>query len=288
MNNTEIRVYRGTQGMGVIIEIIYGMDRIIMDFGAPFTPLNDLYDSQIRIREDHRVKDAILSGRIPAISGVFSKQDLQDLTLTSFEECPYHTAVFISHLHLDHMSEIDKIATDIPVYMHKEALKLKEVLENTEEDRHVRDYTPFEYHQIIKHGSITVEPFFSDHPSVGCCGFIVCTPDKRIVYSGDIRFHGKNHEKAWREIDAVSSDDSDLLFVDATLTHLTDTLYSENISAKRNIDASMFSEEDIYALIDAQLKKNDSLIIVNPYYRDVNMLVELVKLAEVLVKNAEV
>ena len=136
MNNTEIRVYRGTQGMGVIIEITYGMDRIIMDFGAPFTPLNDLYDSQIRIREDHRVKDAILSGRIPAISGVFPKQDLQDLTLTSFEECPYHTAIFISHLHLDHMSEIDKIATDIPVYMHKEALKLKEVLENTEEEQY--------------------------------------------------------------------------------------------------------------------------------------------------------
>ena len=280
MSNTEIRVYRGTQGMGVIIEICYDKDRIIMDFGAPFTPVNDLYDSQILIRADHRVKDAILSGRIPAINGVFFKKDLEDLDTVSYEESSYHTAVFISHLHLDHMSEIDKIHPAIPVYMHSEALQLKKALENTEEDRYFRDYTPFDYHQIIEVGNIKVEPFFSDHPSVGCAGFIINTPDKRIIYSGDIRFHGLNHEKAWKEIDSVSTEKTDLLFVDATLTHLSDDSDLSPTTADRNINASMVSEEDIYSSVNKQLKENNSLVIVNPYYRDVNMLAELVQLAE--------
>ena len=79
MSNTKVKFYRGTHGMGIVISITYGKDRIIFDFGAPFTPLAQVYDGTLKPRYENRVKDAVLLERIPSVEGVFSRHDLQDL-----------------------------------------------------------------------------------------------------------------------------------------------------------------------------------------------------------------
>ena len=66
MNKTTVNIYRGTHGMGVVIAISFNKDRVILDFGAPFTPLSQVYDGEVRARQANRVKDALLLERIPA------------------------------------------------------------------------------------------------------------------------------------------------------------------------------------------------------------------------------
>ena len=47
MSNTMVNFYRGTQGMGVVISVTYDKDRVILDFGAPFTPLSEINSKNI-------------------------------------------------------------------------------------------------------------------------------------------------------------------------------------------------------------------------------------------------
>ncbi len=61
------------------------------------------------------------------------------------EESQFNTAVFITHLHLDHMSAIGMVAPQIPVYMHQNAILIERALETTGDGVQtlMRSYTPF-------------------------------------------------------------------------------------------------------------------------------------------------
>ena len=268
MNKTTVNVHRGTHGMGVVISVTYGKDRVIFDFGAPFTPLAQVYDGEVRPRHLNRVKDALLLGRIPEVPGVFSKKDLQDYPLQPYEESELNTAVFISHLHLDHMSEADKIDLHIPVYIHEKGVELQNALDTVNETTPRRNYTPFNYHETVTVGEIKITPYYSDHPCPGSAGFLVKTPDSTVYYSGDIRFHGVNSRKAYKDLEALSDQNVDLLIVDATTT------------SPAQFTGETISEQDIYDDIFAKLKDYHGLAIVNEYNRDVAMMQQLVKLAE--------
>ncbi|MBQ6655407.1 MAG: hypothetical protein IJM79_07790 [Erysipelotrichaceae bacterium] len=285
MSETRVKFYRGTHGMGIVISVTYDSDRIIFDFGAPFTPLAQVYDGIVRQRETNRVKDAVLLGRIPEVGGVFARRNLQDLSLESYEDSPYHTAIFICHLHLDHMSEIDKVHPAIPVYIHEDGLKLQKTLEEIGWEKHYRDYSAFRHHETIEVGRIKVTPFFSDHPCPGSSGFLIETPDSVICYSGDIRFHGTQAEKAWKEIEEVSRKKIDLLIVDSTTTSPSEFLRDEALEQQYRIPGRDYLPgslrvQDIYDGIEEQLKDFAGLGVVNCYPRDVRMLAELKQLAE--------
>ncbi len=260
MNKTMVRFYRGTHGMGIVISVTNGTDRVIFDFGAPFTPLAQVYDGTLLPRNVNRVKDAILLERIPAVEGVFSRKDLQDLPVISYEESSLNTAVMICHLHLDHMSEIDKIAPEIPVYIHEEGLKLLNALQEVNEEKAYRSYSSFRYHETFKVGQISVTPYFSDHPCPGSAGFLIETSDSTIYYSGDIRFHGLDSKKALAELDVLAQKHIDLLIVDATTT------------SPSEFTGEIITEQDIYDDIYDHLNCSASLGIFNQYNRDIAMM----------------
>ena len=291
MSDTRVRFYRGTRGMGIVISVTYDKDRIIFDFGAPFTPLAQVYDGLVSHRENNRVKDAILLGRIPEVPGVFARRDLQDLKLEPYEDSLYNTAVFICHLHLDHMSEIDKIHPAVPVYIHEDGLTLQKALEEVGWEKHYRDYSGFRYHEPVHVGQITVTPVFSDHPCPGSSGFVIETPDAVIFYSGDIRFHGTQADRAFAEIEEVARRPVDLLIVDATTTSASEFVHDEKDEEllhqpAKEILPGCLSVQDIYDQIASELRNSPALGVYNPYPRDVQMLKEMKQLAEGIGRTA--
>ena len=277
MSKTVIRFYRGTRGMGICISVTYEKDRIIFDFGAPFSPLAQVYDGTVKTRNTNRVKDAILLGKIPPVEGVFSRKDLQDLDVLSYEECDINTAVMICHLHLDHMSEADKIAKQIPVYIHKDGIRLQELLYTIEGTRKYRDFTAFEYHVPFHVGQIEITPFYSDHPCPGSAGFLIRTPDSTIYYSGDIRFHGTDSQKAFDELEILEKEKIDLLIVDATTTSPSEFVHGKKLDEimkepSKDLLEGCISEQDIYDDIYCSLKDFKGLAVFNQYNRDVSMI----------------
>ena len=277
MSKTVLRFYRGTRGMGVCISVTYEKDRIIFDFGAPFTPLAQVYDGTVRPRNVSRVKDSILLEKIPPVEGVFNRKDLQDLDVLPYEECDINSAVMICHLHLDHMSEADKIAPQIPVYIHRDGIRLQELLYVVEGTAKYRDYTPFEYHVPFRVGQIEITPFYSDHPCPGSAGFLIRTPDSTIYYSGDIRFHGTDAQKAFDELEILKKEKIDLLIVDATTTSPSEFVHGTKMDKlmkepSQDLLEGCISEQDIYDDIYRSLKDFGGLGIFNQYDRDVSMI----------------
>ncbi len=283
MSNTRVTFYRGTHGMGIVIAVQYENDRIIFDFGAPFTPLAEIYDGYVKHRMEHRVTDTVMLGRIPEVPYVFAKKELFDYPLAAYEDRNLNTAVFICHLHLDHMSEMDIVHPDIPVYIHEEGLKLLEALDHIEGKTECRPYSALRYHEPVHVGKITLTPYFSDHPCPGSCSFLIETPDSRICYSGDIRYHGTNAEKAYQEVEAMKEKPIDLLIIDSTTTspsefEMDEALKEQYLKPGKDYLAGSISENDIYEQTKDALRNFKGLGVVNSYPRDTNMLYQLYQL----------
>lgn len=282
---TKVNFVRGLKGMGVIIMITYNKSRVIFDFGAPFEPLTQIYDGTVLIRNKKRVKDALLLNQAPMIDYLYSKESLDDINLKPAEENPFEIAIFISHCHKDHMSEIDKVDPSIPIYFHHLGLKLKQTLETIEEEPYYREYSGFEYHEKIVVGEIEVTAFFSDHTCIGSASFLIKTPDCTIIYSGDIRFHGLEAEKAWQAVKQICKNKIDLLIVDSTTTSSSEFVYSENEIEELNLPSKeilkgMISEQNIFDDIRKQLNNHKGIAVFNLYHRDIRMLEHLIKIAK--------
>ena len=283
MNKTNVTFYRGCHGMGILIEVKYDKDRVIFDFGAPFNPLSEIYDGEVRVRDKGRVKDAIFLDRTKPVKGIFAKEDIQGLDLESFEESDLNTAILICHLHLDHMSEIDKVHPSIPVYIHRDGLKMQELIDEMEENKVYRTYSGFEYGDVINVGCIKVTTYFSDHPCAGSASFLIETPDSKVLYSGDVRYHGVNRDKAFKVMEKFNDKDIDLLIVDSTTTSPSEFILNDELKEKYNkpskdILPGSILEQDIYEDTYNSLKDFDGIGVFNMYPRDISMLKNMYEL----------
>lgn len=281
---TKVNFVRGLHGMGVIIMITHNKSRVIFDFGAPFEPATQIYDGTVLVRHKNRVKDSLLLNSAPMIDYIYSKKSLDDINLKPVEESPYQTAIFISHCHKDHMSEIDKVDPSIDVFLHHSGLKLKQILEEIKEDTYYRDYSGFQYNQKYTIGEIEVTPFFADHTCIGSAGFLIETKDCTIVYSGDIRFHGLQAKKAWQEVEKISAKKIDLLIVDSTTTSSSEFSYNKNEINMLNIPSKeilnkMLTEQNIYDDVKKQLKDHQGIAVFNLYHRDIRMLDNIINIS---------
>ena len=287
MDKTRLTFCRGTKGMGVVIAVSCGKDRIVFDFGAPFDPKNEVYDKTVRRRTRHAAFDSLILSMIPPLPGVFSKESLYGRDLQPFEDSGLNTAVFICHLHLDHMSEIDKVDPHIPVYIHEEGLKLLSCLQKAGKEPLRREFSAFSYHETIHIGKIAVTPFFSDHPCPGSASFLIETEDQTILYSGDIRFHGCQSERAFQEASVLAGKKIDLLIVDATTTSPAEFSFDEKLqeacrTPSRELLEGSVSEASIYEDIVKTLKNQSCAAAFNQYERDTEMMERMCETAEKL------
>ena len=285
MDKTRFTFYRGTTGMGVVISVVYGKDRIIFDFGAPFDPKNEVYDRTVRRRVKRAAFDSLVLGKIPPVPGVFSKEALCGIDLQSFEDSDLNTAIFICHLHLDHMSEIDKVDPHIPVYIHEEGLRLLCCLQKAGKESVRRQFSFFRYHETIHVGKIALTPYFSDHPCPGSSSFLIETPDQTILYSGDIRFHGCHSKQTFEELSVLSEKKIDLLIVDATTTSPAEFSFDEKLREAYNLPSKQLlpgsvSEASIYEDIAKILQDDSGTAVFNQYERDTEMMARISETAE--------
>ncbi len=276
--STELKFYEGLHGSGVVISLCCGKDRLIFDFGSPFTPLTQIEDGVLLPRKQAAVLDALTLGKLPEVEGLFSREALQEWPLLCAEKSPWNTAVLISHLHLDHMSGIRFVDPSIPVYLSEEAWRLEKALRAIGESETSREFQHFQLHQPFYVGKIRITAYFSDHPCAGSCGFLIETEDKTVFYSGDIRFHGLRREQAWKEIEALSKKKIDLLIVDAmTTAFLNDP---QEILPSQEITEQQISEDQINKLISEKLAGSEHLAVFNLYHRDLQLIQSLIEIAK--------
>jgi ribonuclease J len=116
---------------------------------------------------------------IPDVSGL-SKFDASLLGL------------FVSHPHLDHYGLARGLPPKLPIYMGAAAARILDVASVFIQDAPVfKDTRPLEDRKPIGLGPFKITPFLVDHSAYDSYALLVEAEGHKILYSGDLRAHGR-------------------------------------------------------------------------------------------------
>ena len=160
-NNIEFIIHRGSHQIGgSCVELATPNSRILIDCGLPLDYDEHNPEIQVKIHED-------------------AKKWLS-----------HCDAIFLSHYHGDHYGLLCEAPIGTKVFTSDETALLMELSGVFGEDLIQRlEIKTFERSLTFK--DFRVSQFTVDHSAFGACAFLFEVCGKRILYSGDIRLHGK-------------------------------------------------------------------------------------------------
>jgi len=201
-----VTVHRGTREIGGnCIEVASSTTRLILDVGLPL--VNDQrepFDSFKALRSSR--DQLIADGTIKPVSGLFT------------DDAPAPDGILLSHAHLDHVGLLHHSRPEIPIHATTGTSKMMlagGIFANRptlDRNRHrpIKPGTPF----VV--GDFTVTPFAVDHSTFGCLAFLLEANGKTLLYSGDLRRHGRKPGMIRTLIEQVSPRNVDVLLMEGT------------------------------------------------------------------------
>jgi ribonuclease J len=201
-----VTIHRGTREIGGnCIEVASYTTRLILDVGLPL--VNDQrepFDSLKALRSSR--EQLIADGTIKPVPGLFT------------DDAPAPDAILLSHAHLDHVGLLHHSRPEIPIHATTGTSKMMlagGIFANRptlDRNRHqpIKPGTPF----VV--GDFTVTPFAVDHSTFGCLAFLLEANGKTLLYSGDLRRHGRKPGMIRTLIEQVSPRNVDVLLMEGT------------------------------------------------------------------------
>lgn len=217
-SSLRVIVHRGSRQIGgSCIEIATERHRVLIDAGAP------LDDSE--------------PPELPPIAGVSLPGRPPD-------------AVLLSHAHADHSGLLERVPGGVPVYLTSGTSKMLlagEVFcrQSPLPRARQRILAPGKPKCI---GDLTVTALPVDHSVFGAVAFLIEAAGRRVLYSGDLRMHGRKKGMTRSLIKAATSAPLDLLLVEGT--HLS-----------RDPEASATEERDMEKEIFDLIVRAPSLVL---------------------------
>lgn len=220
----EVKIIKGTKQIGgCITEITVNNSKIIIDFG------DDLEDN----------------GESFELDGLTKGRSIYD-------------AVFITHSHGDHIGLINKINSDIPIYVEEATLKIHNLTcDFCNKEKTNRNINIFEIKHntksekkedrcIFDNGDIKVYAYMGDHSSYNSCMFLIEGDGKRLLHTGDFRMHGRKNEVIKHSLKKIGK---------------VDILITEGTTLTRCIDRYM-TEEELENKAKNIMKDYDAVLIM--------------------------
>lgn len=205
----------GTIG-GTKVIVAEGGYQILFDFGTSYSPGGDFWGGRVAPRCGAAgLRDLVGMGYLPRLNGLYQAGPAATLGLEP--GAGEQTHVFLSHLHLDHMSVVDQLADEVPVWMHADSLKLfRAVAETGERPAVPIGARAFEWGEPVQVGPMTVTPMAVDHDIPGASALLIETSAGLVVYTGDLRLHGANPERVEAFIREAASRLPRVLLIEGT------------------------------------------------------------------------
>ncbi|MFO7791565.1 MAG: MBL fold metallo-hydrolase [Candidatus Saliniplasma sp.] len=189
-------------------------------------------------------------------------------------------ALFLSHAHFDHVGDMNYIHPDIPLYCSDVTKTLVETIDELtkfkseaismkrpeidfrksgmfadepyiKKEDSERDCFTLGDGEWTSVGSIEVKAIDVDHSVPGASSYIVETEGKKVLYTGDIRFHG-TYPLSIDEYAAKVGDDVDVMICEGT----------------RVDSESLITEEDVKQQIIDEIKEVEGLVFVDFSWKD--------------------
>lgn len=201
-----LTIHRGSHEIGgSCIEVQSDTTRLILDVGLPLVDANrDPFDSLKALRST--CEELIADGTIKPVPGLFT------------DDATAPDAILLSHAHLDHVGLLHHTRPDIPILATKGTSKMMlagGIFGNRPRlDRH--RHRPIKPGSSVAVGEVTVTPFAVDHSTFGCLAFLLEANGKTLLYSGDLRRHGRKPGMTRTLIDGIAQRNIDVLLMEGT------------------------------------------------------------------------
>jgi len=185
-------VHRGAAEIGgTCIELCSGNTRVILDCGLPL--------------QDQSAEGMINTGDCLPIPGLFG-------------EGPTVHGIVLSHAHPDHAGLIEQTNPSVPVYATRACFKMvmaASIFANQPQIGKERE-NAMKLGVPLRIGSFQITAFPVDHSIAGACAFVIEVEGKRILYTGDLRFHGRKPGMRTALVDACQRNRLDLVITEGT------------------------------------------------------------------------
>jgi ribonuclease J len=263
---TNFQVWSGLETIGGnIVEIATDTARILCDFGLTGGSNKDVAQANLSLLES-----TLIEGKLPHIPGLFDTSEFRAISLEGLESQYAHQAIFISHLHIDHMGGLKFLPANMDVYMSNDSLRLYEALIDVgDETKPVANLIGVDYGEKIQVGDIQATFHASDHDILGIAGIFIETPDAKFVHTGDFRLTGYHEDQVQRLIEKINIFAPDYVLIEGTA-------FSFDVEEDR-----INSEADLLDIFEKCIQDYaGELIVINPYLRNVERMYHLVEVAE--------
>ncbi|MHA2295339.1 MAG: MBL fold metallo-hydrolase [Candidatus Hodarchaeales archaeon] len=262
--------------------------KILIDFGISFQRFRQYYSGSLTPRLGNYLEDCLEFGLIPDLSGLYKPNLERHSGIVPLEE-PSIDAIIISHAHIDHCGHLGLIRSDIPVYCSSETFSVLQNLALTgyygyseflatkpsfrfkinkkgrvsrmtaRDGTEKRKFVIFSPGKPENIGDLTIHHYPVDHSLPGATALVIESPSGSVVYTGDIRFHGRHPEFSSEFVEKSKSFEPEVMLCEGT-----------RITEKENTDEAWVEKE-----ANSILKKTKGLAIINFPSRDVDRLISL-------------
>ena len=201
----KIIVHRGTKEVGgTCIEVCSSESRIILDIGMPlFDDGRNALDTSGFWR--HSTEELQKRGIIPHVPGLFGDGNPPN-------------AILISHAHMDHTGVLDRSRDSIPVYASRGTSKM--MLAGSLFARQVglpkERFREIEPEKPVTIGDFTITGYSVDHSIYGCLAYLIEADGKSVLYTGDLRSHGRKPGMLRRLIEVFQEKTIDVMLMEGT------------------------------------------------------------------------
>jgi len=197
LKGLEVTIHRGAaQVGGSCIEVSTGSTRLILDVGLPLDQPEALSGRPSRSRAVQP---------LPAVPGLFYAG-------------PRVHGVLLSHAHGDHAGLIENIGNDIPIFCSQGTSKMLlagSIFAGQPKLDRSRSRL-LEHRKPRRIGDLTVTAFPVDHSAFDSVALLLEAEGKRLLYSGDLRLHGRKPGMARELIRHVQANPVDVLLMEGT------------------------------------------------------------------------
>jgi ribonuclease J len=244
----DVTIHRGAKEIGgSLVEVSAGGTRLILDAGMPLVD----EDRQPFDSKDFRgksIEELIAVGIVPDVPGLFRGSPRPD-------------AILLSHSHIDHAGLLHLTQPGIKIHATKGASQMMLAgdifagQERLAEDRfeEVQPGKPFDV------GAFRITPFAVDHSTYGCVAYLLEADGKTLLYSGDLRWHGRKPELIEHLATQIARRSIDALLMEGTHVgsgrgkgkneYQLETEILGTIKDARKLVLASFSPQDVDRLI---------------------------------------
>ena len=267
---TKITFHNGILTIGgTIIEIAYEDSHIFFDFGSEYDPAAEFQPENLQDLLDQKL--------VPYLNNIFDPS-IELKGYESKEDEFKNTAVFLSHVHLDHSKIVNYLNPKIPLYTLEGTKSLLNTLNinndfvfplERESNSNVRDITGVKENEVVSVGKIKVKVMPVDHDAYGACGLLIETPDLVISYTGDIRLHGYRKDATLNF--CKESEKCDVLLIEGVSVSFQE--FDED-NTKRKDDNELALLEKINNIVKENPNKQ---ITFNYYISNIERILNIIK-----------